>query len=95
MDDFEFGNSEFLNMFTSRFGKKAPGDGEASDGKEGEGGKAEAFGMNFDAKNIELDIELTLDEVLFIEGDSIQKIVTFDKETICQSCNGTRGKNGE
>ena len=51
--------------------------------------------MNFDAKNIELDIELTLDEVLFIEGDSIQKIVTFDKETICQSCNGTRGKNGE
>ena len=32
MDDFEFGNSEFLNMFTSRFGKKAAGDGGASDG---------------------------------------------------------------
>ena len=48
--------------------------------------------MNFDAKDVEVTIELGIENVLFPQGeaDEIEHSISYKKEVLCDSCNGTR-----
>ena len=77
-------NQEYLFMFNKRFNK-----GQAQDGQ---GGKARTAGgqQDFNADDIEVEVKLPLEALLFCKEQTIKHTVEFDRENICPSCNGTR-----
>ena len=52
--------------------------------------------MNFDAADIEVTVELSLEDALFPEdgADTLIREVTYSKKVLCQRCQGSREASG-
>jgi DnaJ-class molecular chaperone len=82
MDDYDFVNQDFFNMWKQRTQPK----GEA--GAE-EDQTSESDPMGWNGKKIEVAISINLEDVIYAEKDSTYTI-KYDQNIICTTCNGSR-----